>query len=434
MTSMNLVFRPSRKQDVSPGSLSLRLIHQRRVKTITLRGCRLYPEEWDYRSQTIIYPADNPARLACLADMERLVSSETNRVKSYLEILEAQGRYSVDDLVGLYHKRQNDNTLLGYVEILADRLKQRGQVRTARAYQTISRGLVRFNKNEDVPLDQINANLVKDFEIHLKEESKLPNTISYYMRNLRAIFNKAVAEKRLSGYQGVNPFSGTYTGVTKTMKRSLSQDELKALHGLDFGLLKKKQHKSSREHACLENLERAHRYFFFSFYARGICFIDLAYLRKDNIRGGVLRYIRKKTCQQIEVRITPEMQQVIDSFAPEVSDNPYLFPIIKDTDKDTRPQYETALRTQNIRLKKLASMAGVQKPVSTHWARHTWATTCKRENVPLRVISECLGHNSEKTTLIYLGALDNSLLDAANDLVAASIRPQGVPVSVPVYM
>ncbi|MCD8264668.1 MAG: site-specific integrase [Tannerellaceae bacterium] len=290
---------------------------------------------------------------------------------------------------------------MGYTELLIADMYRNGQERTANAYRTVAKGLVRFNKGEDIPLDQLNNTLIRSFENYLKQNNKMPNTVSYYMRNLRAIYNKAVADKRIPDTQQKKPFANVYTGIAQTKKRALSLEELKRLHQLapdrflwNIGLNSKKYRK-------FENLYRAWRLFFFCFYARGMSFIDLAYLRKDNIKGDILRYSRKKTGQVIELTLTPELKTILESFAKEVINSVYLFPIICPDGNSTRRQYENALRIQNVRLCKLALMAGIKKKLSTHVARHSWATIGKKQNIPIRVLSECLGHSSEKTTLIY---------------------------------
>ena len=240
------------------------------------------------------------------------------------------------------------------------------------------------------------------------------------MRNLRAIYNKAVAEKIIRG-RDEKPFAGVYTGVTKTMKRALRLEEVQKLLSLDLNGLVKEQEPDNAKRIELEKLYTAQRYFAFCFNARGMCFIDLAYLQKSNIRSGVIKYVRKKTGQQMEVKVNNEMKAIIDSFSKETIGTPFLFPIIRDMGKDYRPQYENGLRIQNLRLKKLAAMADIPRQLSTHWARHSWANMGKQQDLPLRVISECLGHKSEKTTLIYLDQLDNSLLDSANDKITSAV-------------
>lgn len=431
MTSIKLILRSSVREGRYAGSLSLRLIHDRRVKTLTLRGCRLYPEEWNRKTQEIIYPEDNPRRVMYLEKLEDKVREELEILNNHLTGLQKKGRYGLEDLLSLYCKQKDEGKLSGYAESLALRLEKQGQKRTARAYRTVVRGIIKYNNKNDIPLPQMNSYLIKGFENHLRDAGKLPNTISYYMRNLRAIYNKAVAEKRIIKPKE-NPFSGVYTNVAKTMKRTLSADEIQCLQDLNFGKLFEEKKSDSPGYRSIENLCRARQYFAFCFYARGMSFIDMVYLKKDNVRGGFIRYVRRKTGQQIEVKVTPEMQAIIDRFSQETAGSSYVFPIIRENGKPVYLQYETALRSQNYRLKKLATLAGINKRVSTHWARHSWASIGKQENLPIRVISECLGHTSEKTTLIYLNLLDNSLLDAANETVISAIARHPICRS-PIY-
>ncbi|WP_459952239.1 tyrosine-type recombinase/integrase [Dysgonomonas termitidis] len=147
----------------------------------------------------------------------------------------------------------------------------------------------------------------------------------------------------------------------------------------------------------------------------------MAYLRKENIRQGVISYYRKKTGQKIEVTVTPPLQRIIDSFSGESGNSPYLFPVIRDTDKSPRLQYENGLRLQNKRLKRLSALAGIGGKLSTHVSRHSWATTGKKQNLPLWVISEGLGHSSEKMTYTYLASFDRSTLDRANEQIALAL-------------
>lgn len=430
MTSVNFVFRPSGKQGYNLGSLVLRIVHKRRSKSVTLKGCRLYPNEWDSEKQSLIYPKNNPVRVAYLEKVQQVLTEETKLLESHLLGIRERGHYSVDEVISLYRLRKDKGRILGFAESLARELDRRGQFRTARAYRTVTQGLINFNKGMDIPLHQINARLVKDFEIYLRFQGKLPNTISYYMRNLRSIYNKALFTKVFKGGRDENPFLGVFTGVTKTMKRSLSLTEVKQFCDLDFVSFFNEGLPFNESHRYAERLYSAYRYFLFCLFARGMCFIDIAYLTKKNLRGGVIKYVRRKTGRLMEVRVTPEMQTIIESFSLDVARSPYLFPIIVpmigrvETPKTARLKYETALRNQNVRLKKLALLAGINKPISTHWARHTWATIGKHEHVPLQVLSECLGHSSERTTLIYLGLLENSILDEANQAITSAIQYQ----------
>lgn len=422
---MNFVFRPSTKKGRYPGSLSLRLIHNRQPRVITLASCSVYSEEWDKESQTILFPADDPSRTAALQEVETLMKQEADVIRKLVRTLGKRGRYTLDELLETYRLKAREGKLLGYAETLALSMEKRGQYRTARAYRTVTRAIVAFNGGGDIPLHQVNACLVKDFEAHLKALGRMPNTISYYMRNLRAVYNKAAAGGLVAPLYHGNPFEGVFTGVTKTMKRALSVTEIQQMRDICLPRLLQEEQPGSRRYKYLSDLNAARRYFGFCFHARGMSFIDMAFLKKSNVSGGFIRYVRRKTGQQIEVRVTPELQLLMDFFAGETTGSEYVFPVIKDNGKPARVQYENALRTQNNRLKKVAELAGVPREISTHVARHSWATAGKSVNLPVGVISECLGHTSESTTQIYLAQLNNSVLDEANERITLAVNRAG---------
>jgi len=209
-----------------------------------------------------------------------------------------------------------------------------------------------------------------------------------------------------------------YTGIQPTRKKAIEAKDIRQLERW----VKKEE---LRKKVFPEPLVSSVYYFLFCFYARGMSYVDMAYLKKSDIRNGVLRYRRKKTGQYLEIRIIRELQEIIDFFSSRVVDSPYLFPIIHRKNKSGRLQYESGLRLQNKRLKEISREAGLDYPLSTHVARHTWATIAKKEHIPLSVISEGLGHTSPKTTAIYLASFDNNTLDQANVKVIKAIKRAG---------
>ena len=116
------------------------------------------------------------------------------------------------------------------------------------------------------------------------------------------------------------------------------------------------------------------------------------------------------------------MRSIIKCFSSMVEDSPYVFPLIHPEKGNERKQYNSALTIQNKHLKELGKLAGITKVISTHVARHSWATLAKRKNIPLAVICESLGHKDERTTSIYLATLETSVLDEASELIASEIR------------
>jgi integrase len=161
-------------------------------------------------------------------------------------------------------------------------------------------------------------------------------------------------------------------------------------------------------------------FFLFCCHACGMSFIDMAYLKKGNIQKGTIRYIRKKTGKSLCVKITPPKQRILNYFSSRTQDSPYNLPLIRKKGKE-RAQYDQALHKQNRQLKILGKMAGIEKTLTTHVSRHTWATIAHTEQVPIALISEALGHRDEKTTAIYLGSFDQSVMDRLSEMISTVI-------------
>jgi integrase len=149
--------------------------------------------------------------------------------------------------------------------------------------------------------------------------------------------------------------------------------------------------------------------FLFSFYMRGMSFVDMANLRKGNVKNGYIVYARSKTKQTLTVKIEDCMQKIITSYEQQTIDD-YLLPIYTAQNRENTSQ----LRNHNKRLKRISEMLKLEKPLSSYVSRHTWATLALRKGVPEEVISESMGHENETTTRIYLASLGQSVVDKAN--------------------
>ena len=159
--------------------------------------------------------------------------------------------------------------------------------------------------------------------------------------------------------------------------------------------------------------------FLFSFYTRGMSFVDIAYLKKADLKSGVLTYRRQKTGRRLSIKWEKPMQEILDRYGH--NDSPYLFPVIRDTAKDAVRQYRSAAHFINGKLKELGKRLGLGMPLTMYVARHAWASIARSKNVPLATISEAMGHDSENTTKIYLASLDTSQVDKENDIILKSL-------------
>lgn len=166
-------------------------------------------------------------------------------------------------------------------------------------------------------------------------------------------------------------------------------------------------------------MDYARDMFMFSFYTRGMSFIDMAYLKKTDLTRGILSYRRKKTGQRLNIKWEKVMQGIIDKY--DTSGSPYLLPVIKDLESDDRKQYKTVAHAINKNLKIVGERLGIAIPLTMYVARHAWASIAWSKNISLSVISEAMGHDSESTTRIYLASLDSATIDKANHLILNSI-------------
>ena len=145
----------------------------------------------------------------------------------------------------------------------------------------------------------------------------------------------------------------------------------------------------------------------------------MAYLRKSDLTNGYITYRRRKTGQQLSIEWTKEMQQILDKY-PE-NESQYLIPIIKHSGTNERYTYRNVGYNINRNLKTIAKEIGLSIPLTLYVARHSWASVAKAKGIPLGVISEGMGHDSEATTQIYLASLDTSVVDKANSLILSSL-------------
>ena len=290
----------------------------------------------------------------------------------------------------------SSHTLFRYMEKIIAFYWGQGQCRTSETYATTLNSFRRFRVDTDVNLVDIDSGLMEAYESYLKRSGLSPNTISFYLKHLRAIYNRAVDEELTIDRR---PFKRVSTSIEKTSKRAIPLRVIKRLKALDYS------QNPSRQFAL--------DMFMFSFYTRGMSFVDIAYLQKKNLKGEVLFYRRKKTNQLLSIHWESCMQEILKVYRSD-SSSPYLFSIIKDPDEDPRKQYQNALFLVNRHLKAIGKKLGLHQPLTMYCARHSWASIAHEKGIPLSVISEGMGHDSEKTTQIYLASLKTEVIDRAN--------------------
>lgn len=393
MTSIKIKFRPS-TVDGKEGGIYFQIIHNRVIRQLNTEY-KVFAEEWNAESESIVIKG---SRSNFLLGIQERLSWDATRLEKVVRTLETERRrFTADDVITMFHKLTKESSLFTFMHGVIAQLKQLGKVRTSETYTATLNSFIAFRENQDVPLDGISSDMMLLYEAHLKARDVSMNTISFYMRNLRAVYNRAV-EKGLTAQN--YPFRHVYTGVDKTVKRAIPIKAIKALKELDLSMK--------------PTLDFARDMFMFSFYTRGMSFVDMAYLKKTDIKNGILTYRRRKTGQELTIKWEKCMAEIIAKYPENKTD--FLLPIITKQGNE-RKQYDNALHLVNYHLKDLSGMLQLQRPLTMYVARHSWASAAKAKNVPLSVISEGMGHDSEATTQIYLASLETSVVDKANKMI-----------------
>lgn len=306
--------------------------------------------------------------------------------------------YSAEDLVQAYRSRKDMRCYFSYASHKIEELKANKQNGTAANYQSALNAFERYLGRCDIKTDELTLHLIEGFISALKKAKKSPNTINFYIQQLRAIYNKADEDGYVQAQ--TNPFKKVSAKGSKTIKRAISKEHVVQISSLDL----------SGKHP---HLELARDLWMFSFYCRGMAFVDMCYLKKENIMGDTISYHRHKTGQLLQIKIEAPLQNLILKYRDKASE--YLLPMLREN--DSYQGYRYIQRCLNKRIKKIGVMIGHDVPLTFYVARHTWATLARDKGISVSIISEGMGHTSEKTTYIYLGSFDHNQIDRANRIV-----------------
>lgn len=402
MTTVKTKLRPSTVAG-RPGSIIFLVTRHRVVRQIAT-GYKVFSHEWNAAEMSVRFPPDSDkSRLAYLTRTDDALREDTRRLRGIVSRLERSGdTYTAADVVEKYLSPAGSRSFISFARTLIGELRLIGRRCTADTYVSAVNSFARFRHERDILLEDVDSAIMTAYEAYLKSEGICPNSISFYMRNLRAIYNRAV-EKEFTVQR--YPFKHVYTGIDKTVKRAVPLNVIRRIRDMDLSL-------------C-PAMDYARDIFMFSFYTRGMSFVDMAFLKKKDLQNGILSYRRHKTNRRLMVKWEKPMQELVDKY--DTTDSPYILPLIKNDGKDERRQYKSQAHRINRNLKKIGERLGLLIPLTTYVARHGWASIAKSKNIPIATISEAMGHDSETTTRIYLATLDTSVVDKANSLILKSL-------------
>lgn len=399
MTSVKLMLNKDRILKSGQYPLVFQVIRNRKKKLIYM-DIRVFEKEFDPCKEKIRHFKGGNLNYHKIAIYNQQLEDARTQILQLVNKLEDKDpQYSVDDIVAHYHGQNQTEFLIPYMEEQIKKKEQKNKHGTAAAYRSTMHSVQRFIGDKKVRFIDIDYKFLEDYVQFLSEHTNSTNTITFYMRNFRSMYNRGKKEGRKTVTN--NPFSEITLKTDKTVKRALTKEELKRVVMLELSDQPK--------------LELARDLFLFSFYTRGMPFVDILKLKKQDVINDIIFYRRTKTNQPLQVSLIDE---IIGLMVKYTNDGEYVFPIL-DPNKSTTlyKQYRNALGTINKSLKKVGKMADVKIPLTTYCARHTWATLAKEAGAPILHISDGLGHTSIQTTLAYLKDLDVNTLRELNKMV-----------------
>ena len=397
MATVKVKFRPSSVPGKA-GTVVYQVIHLRQVRLVTA-GVRLQPDQWE--------ALQHRPSFAPLTPVQKQVKGGLMLLHRVILALEGAGQaYTADDVVRRFRTCRSSLSFTQFMGKEIRTLVFAGKPGTARNRQSALRSFSAFLGDRDMPFSAFTEELVGEYDAWLAARGLSRNSRSFYLRILRVVYNKAVS---CGLAEQTFPFGEVYTGVARTRKRAVREEVIARLLRADWS------YSPALSLAC--------DLFIFSYCMRGMPFIDMAYLKKSDIRGNFVRYFRRKTGQLLEVRLEPLPARIVRKYAGKTAAGPYVFPLLKTEETHhAYRQYQTALRYYNRQLKRLSALLKLDVELSSYTTRHSWATAARNHQVPISVISAGMGHTSEKTTRIYLASLENAVIDEANRKIVKELE------------
>jgi len=399
MTSVKVQLNKSRALNNKTYPLVFQIIHERKKRVLPtpyhFQACNFDPEK-------SLVVSRRSSRILDVDKVNMHIEKQLIVINDSIKRLEVLNqKFTVDDILVMHEYRLDRSLVVSFMNQLITQLNAEGRMGTMNAYQSTLNKVIAFqDSGYKLYFSNMNVHWLNQFISSLTQECVRPNTIAFYLRILRAVYNRAYKEG-VVGSSVISPFNTIQIKTTKTTKRAVDLVSMQKIADIKFDKSKK--------------LEFARDLFMFSYYCRGMPFVDIVNLTWDNITDTEIRYVRRKTKQPLCIRMTEPIQQLLEKYR---SESKSVFPILNNSEVSVYKQYRSALKLHNRHLKELGERLDLQSPLTSYVARHSWATMAKRSGVPVSVISEGLGHSSEKITYTYLAALDRSVIDDANESIS----------------
>lgn len=401
MASVALILKTNKVDEKGEMPLYIRIIKNRATKFVSI-GIKVHPDLWDETNHRVKKKYPNSAKINAfiakkLAEAEG-ISAEMETKKSNVtskKIKEAiLGKPSV--------------SIINYMEQYMADLKKTGKMGTHDKVNAVLLKLKTYLKKQDLLFEDFDLAFLKKYERYLRDDLKnAPNTIHTNLKIFRKVFNDAVREELIPIQS--NPFTRFKLTWEKTKKEYLTEAELEAIENLSLTVGTVMYH---------------HRNMYvLAAYAGGIRISDLLQLKWENYDGTHIRVFTQKTKESIQIKLPSKAKEILEKYAElqtGMKPTDFVFPLLRNNIDYSNPETlfkaissNTAYANKNLKM--IAKKADIEKHISFHTSRHTWATRALRKGMRIEYVSKLMGHSSIKTTQVYTKII-NAELDSAMDV------------------
>jgi integrase/recombinase XerD len=407
--SVKIILFTSKVLNSGEHPVMLRIIKDRKIKYIALAfHCKA--DEWDEKDGSFKKRHPNAAK------RNLLLAKEKERALQIIDKFREDGvDFTMTEFEAAYRGISSEqagkalNKKMTVYECFVekiDRLRRSQKLGNAQVYEDTAKSFFQFTNDRELRFSSINVDMLERYEVWLRERGGIAGGISVKMRTLRAIYNDAI--KKDIADANLYPFKKYDVGRLKSggIKKALTRDEMRLIENVDL--------------SANQNLRLARDLFVFSYYSRGMNFVDMMRLTWSDIQDGKITYVRAKTGHAFVLKVVPPVQAALDFYQSLQNKTRYVFPILLHdelTPKQIEDRKKKVLKRVNKQLKEIGDLLGIRKNLSTYVARHSFATNLKYAGVSVSVISETLGHSSAAVTETYLKQFEDTLLDDAVELL-----------------
>ncbi|MEL6254688.1 MAG: site-specific integrase [Bacteroidota bacterium] len=399
-TSIAISLDKRRKKKDGTYPLIMRLTHKRKTTSISL-GYAIPLSDWDSKRKQVKKNSHVSSSIYRINNLIQKKKSDAMGVITKLEENDQLESLSVKELRDrIFGIDKGKTSFLAFTEKLVQEMLQAKKQGNARVYKNVRGAISRYLNGVDVRFEEITYKWLKAYEAYYYSQGYSTNGLSFNLRTIRAIFNRAIKEGIVE--EKYYPFKNFKIKYETTAKRAIEKEALQKILSLEL----------PSDHPCFH----ARNFFLASYMMYGMSFVDMAFLQVKNITGGRVQYTRKKTGKPYDIKISDSLNKILSFYTEGKKPNEFVFPFLKRRSlSDQYKDLDQSRKVYNKSLKQIAELCGIEEKLTSYVARHSFATQDLLSEIPIKAISEMLGHTSLSTTEVYLKSLPSNILDSYSE-------------------